>query len=897
MCPYCGTETESAGADRTVTTPKAHQPAAPSPVDNAYDAPSHASSSDTIDQARFTPGTMLTERYRIVGLLGTGGMGEVYRADDLKLRQPVALKFLPAALSKDTRKLERFHHEVRVARQVSHPNVCRVYDIGEAQDQHFISMEYVDGEDLAKVLRRMGKPSQDKALQIARQLCAGLAAAHDKGVLHRDLKPHNIMIDGQGRVRITDFGLAGFVGEFVGRDVAVGTPAYMAPEQIAGREVSVKSDLYSLGLVLFELFTGKRLFEGSTREQINQLRSSTSLTTLSSYAEDMDPAIERVILRCLENEPVARPTSALAVAAALPGGDPLAAALAAGETPDPEMVAAAGQVGGMSPVKAILCLAGIVIGCITVVALRDGFHKRVPLPKPPAVLADDAAETLQRLGHTGKVADKAFGFEYHDDYIESINDKDMSKDRWNRLSSLDPSAILFWYRQSPKLLIPLAGIDTVTLSQPPFEVAGMANVVLDPSGRLVKLATVPPEHDKRSNQEAEDQTPNWALLFKEAGLDMSAFSPTEPTWTPSTFCDARAAWEGHYPDQPNVPIRIEAGAYRGVPSNFRIVGPWTPDPNEPDDEDEYRWGGYIFFFLIMAPVFVGSGLIARQNLRLRRGDRSGAARLASVFFVIQFLSWSLGITYVPDLFPQLFRLINLAGLALFLSGFLWLLYIAVEPYVRRYWPHVLIAWSRLLSGRFRDPLIGRDIMIGMLFGLGQTMIFIVGRPVLVSLGAPPISPGYFDLQVLYGGRFLLGNLLTPVGIWWLFFILFFFFILRLMLKRQWLAFIVLLMLFAIPNIMVRSPGFSLSAHACEAAFGILGLSIMMLVLIRFGLVAALAAGIITDLLRSMPLTFDLSVWYANTSLVVLGFIGAMAIYGFHTALAGRSLFKDELLDG
>ena len=173
-------------------------------------------------------------------------MGEVYRADDLKLRQPVALKFLPAALARDHRKLERFHHEVRVARQVSHPNVCRVYDIGDAQGQPFISMEYIDGEDLAKVLRRMGKPSHDKAIQIARQLCAGLAAAHDKGVLHRDLKPHNVMIDGNGKVRITDFGLAGFVEEFSGYDVAAGTPAYMAPEQIAGREVSVKSDLYSL---------------------------------------------------------------------------------------------------------------------------------------------------------------------------------------------------------------------------------------------------------------------------------------------------------------------------------------------------------------------------------------------------------------------------------------------------------------------------------------------------------------------------------------------------------------------------------------------------------------------------------------------------------------------------
>jgi serine/threonine-protein kinase len=225
---------------------------------------------------------MLAGRYRIVGLLGKGGMGEVYRADDLKLRQSVALKFLPEALSKDAQRLERFHHEVRVARQVSHPNVCRVYDIAEAEGQQFISMEYIDGEDLASVLRRLGKPSTDKAVQIARQLCAGLAAAHDKGVLHRDLKPHNVMIDGLGAVRVTDFGLAGFVEEFSKREVAAGTPAYMAPEQLAGREVSVKSDVYSLGLVLYELFSGKRMFEGTTREQVERSRKATETSTLTS---------------------------------------------------------------------------------------------------------------------------------------------------------------------------------------------------------------------------------------------------------------------------------------------------------------------------------------------------------------------------------------------------------------------------------------------------------------------------------------------------------------------------------------------------------------------------------------------------------------------------------------
>ncbi|MGH7339393.1 MAG: serine/threonine-protein kinase, partial [Candidatus Rokuibacteriota bacterium] len=141
-------------------------------------------SSDSGDGGRFSAGTILANRYRIVGLVGRGGMGEVYRADDLKLGQQVALKFLPAALAADAGRLARFHNEVRVARQVSHPNVCRVYDIGEVDGQVFLSMEYIDGEDLATLLRRIGRLPRDKAVEIARQLCAGLAAAHDRGVLH-----------------------------------------------------------------------------------------------------------------------------------------------------------------------------------------------------------------------------------------------------------------------------------------------------------------------------------------------------------------------------------------------------------------------------------------------------------------------------------------------------------------------------------------------------------------------------------------------------------------------------------------------------------------------------------------------------------------------------------------
>jgi len=370
---------------------------------------------------------MLSERYRIVGLIGKGGMGEVYRADDLKLRQPVALKFLPEALAHDARKLERFLHEVRVARQVSHPNVCRVYDVAEEGGQHFISMEYVDGEDLAAVLRRMGRPSKEKSLQIARQLCAGLAAAHDKGVLHRDLKPHNIMIDGEGHVRITDFGLAGFAEDFTGKEVYAGTPAYMAPEQLAGRSVSVKSDLFSLGLVLGELFTGKRIFEGSNKDQV--LRSRTSApTSLSTLADDVDPAVERVILRCLEPDPAFRPTSALAVAAALPGADPLAAALAAGETPSPEMVAAAGDVGGMRPAIAVACLVAILGGMFALVPMvrKLSLGQVIPLPKPPAALADRAGEILKKLGHTGPVVDTAYNFYTEELFFRHVEETDKS---------------------------------------------------------------------------------------------------------------------------------------------------------------------------------------------------------------------------------------------------------------------------------------------------------------------------------------------------------------------------------------------------------------------------------------------------------------------------------------
>src|SRR5438309_6915842 len=246
---------------------------------------------------RIVPGTLLTDRYRIVALIGRGGMGEVYRAEDLKLDQDVALKFLPEKLVQDGAALARFHREVRIAREISHPNVCRVFDIGEVNGVPFISMEYVDGEDLSTLLRRIGHLPQDKAIDIARQLCAGIAAAHDHGVLHRDLKPANVMLDDRGKVRIMDFGLAGIGTDIQGSEISSGTPAYMAPEQLTGKEVTVQSDIYSLGLVLYELFTGKRAFEASNLNDLLRLREHSSVTSPTRVVHDLDPLVDRVILR------------------------------------------------------------------------------------------------------------------------------------------------------------------------------------------------------------------------------------------------------------------------------------------------------------------------------------------------------------------------------------------------------------------------------------------------------------------------------------------------------------------------------------------------------------------------------------------------------------------------
>jgi len=281
--------------------------------------------------ATLQSGLLLGGRYRIVERIGRGGMGEVYRADDLLLDQVVALKLLPAEFAASEAGLARLLKEVRVARQVAHPNVCRVYDVEQAEGLRFLTMEYIEGEDLASRLRRQGRLRPDEATSLARQLCAGLEAAHERGVLHRDLKPSNVILDDRGLARILDFGIAEVARVVSGTAAREGTPLYMAPEQLAGGEVTLRSDLYALGLVLYEACTGLLPNEEArTLEELTQARR-VAPPAPSGKVPGIDRRLSKAILRCLESDPARRPPSARALAESLPGGATSAEAHAAAQ--------------------------------------------------------------------------------------------------------------------------------------------------------------------------------------------------------------------------------------------------------------------------------------------------------------------------------------------------------------------------------------------------------------------------------------------------------------------------------------------------------------------------------------------------------------------------------------
>ena len=809
----------------------------------------------------------------MVGLLGRGGMGEVYRADDLKLGQPVALKFLPRDVEHDRERLDRFLTEVRLSLRVTHPNVCRVFDVAAVDGRHFISMEYVDGEDLASLLRRIGRLPEDKAVEIARQLCAGLAAAHDEGVLHRDLKPANVMIDGRGRAKITDFGLAGATAGIAGHEARAGTPQYMAPEQLTGRALTPQTDLYSLGLVLYELFTGKRAFDSRDPLELASMRATTP-TSPSAHVAGLNPIVERAILRCVDPDPARRPTSASSLAASLPGGDPLAMAIAAGETPSPEMVARSGGRGELTPAVAVVCLVLALAGLVGswLWEQRTGEQNLVPLPKSPEELRVSARAILGAVG-VDLPRSNLYGFWDDSDYFGSFEDENHSARDWKLFASATPPPVYFWYRESPQPMMPLGNVGKLGRDNPPVTQPGMARVLVDPAGKLIELSVIPPDRVSAAEPQPE---PDWAPLFSLAGLALTEWTPAEPAWTPPMASDVRRAWT-------HGALRVEAAAFRGHPVRFVVIPPWRRDAAARAAAS----AGNVFWLteILLAILILAAILLARRNVRLGRSDRRGAFRLAAAYAVLGAAYQVIALPGGPGTLQVLGRDIGheLSGAVI-----VWLFYVALEPHVRRLWPNTLVAWSRLIDGQFRDPMVGRHVLIGAICGVAATFMFDSGTILSLLVGTPaPLPDG--NLAALAHAQSRLAEILNSIQASFLLPVAFLLLLLllRVLFRKPWLANGALVAIALFWSALF-------GGSWVEQVFFVVIFVLMMTVLTRLGLLAMCALFVVSDW-AVFNLTTDPSSWFFPTSVATMVFFAAIVAYAFVVSLGGRRVFSSAVL--
>ncbi|MEZ5289292.1 MAG: serine/threonine-protein kinase [Vicinamibacterales bacterium] len=835
--------------------------------------------------AGFTPGQLLAGRYRMVGPLGRGGMGEVYRADDLKLGTPVALKFLPRHVEADPDALERFHAEVRIARQVSHPHVCRVFDIAEVDGRHFLSMEYVGGEDLASLLHRIGRLPAPKALELSRQLCAGLAAAHDQGVLHRDLKPGNVMIDGHGRARITDFGLA-VIGRQVGADYS-GTPAYMAPEQLSGQPASTQSDLYALGLVMYEMFTGERPFSGSSVADWTHAHTSTPPVPPSTRLPELEGGVERVILRCLEKDPEARPRSASQVALALPGGDPLAAAVAAGETPSPEMVAAAGGEGALGPRQAWwrLCAALAGLAGLIAVAPYSADLGLAPMTRSPDVLRDRAEGIVRTFGYPDAHLDDTWWLDRDYDLLRWMADHLVSTDWRARLSNVGPP-VLLTYRRSDEAIevLHVSGSVTATTPAPAIPGSGDVRVVVDGAGRLREFLAAPPAVRGAA---ADGMAPE--VVFTEAGFDPAALRETEPTVVPPVPYDRLREWTASHPAMPELPVRVALAWFEGRLHYASVHGPWMNQPTPFEASAAFGIRALVTALMLIA-VLTLTATLARVNLRSGRGDRRGALRVAVVAGTLSALVQVVS-AHVPSGAGG-FGLLNLAFRPLSAGAstavMAWVLYIALEPYARRHLPGLLVGWARLVEGRLRDPRVAADVLTGVAVGLLLALVAHAanGLPTVVPVegqttvsgftyvarapeGVSRLMPAGAILEALDGGLILglvQGTLLL---------------LLRLVMPR-WAALALSSLLLTLLTLGAENP-------VVELPVSVMTGIVSAVVLHHLGLLSYIAMRQAL-LLATLGVTLGVNptLWYGPASwLVAIGLV-VLCVTAFRTALAGRA---------
>jgi serine/threonine-protein kinase len=740
-------------------------------------------------------------------------------------------------------------------------------------------MECVDGDDLATLLGRIGRLPADKGLETARKICAGLGAAHAKGIIHRDLKPQNIMLNKRGEVLIMDFGLAAVAEQLTGLEARNGTPAYMSPEQLRGAEVTPRSDIYALGLVLYELFTGRKPYEAKNVQQLISMQESLDVPSMTSVAADLHPDVEKVIRRCLDPDPIRRPSSALSVSAALPGGDPLAAALAAGETPSPELVASAGVTGGLPLRVSIAC---IVFAIGVLLAVPFYFQARhalqmAPLDLAPDALAQKAREASAALGYPRKPADTFFRLQYAAGLLRHLSELPAPKPFAEWLTAEAP--VLLSYREA---LEPLAAppLGQVSDDVPAPTKPGMVHCVLDGHGRLRQFLALPyrtPPADAGAILPGE--------VFQLAGLDLAKFTAVTPQRAPTVPADSLQEWKGMHPVLPATEVTVRTAFWKGQLTEFSITWPWDRDTPPP--------AAASFVLNIVQPIFAITGiaaavLLAWRNWKLGRCDKAGAHRLFWFRFCAGLLTW-VGLAHFSPPERLLSYLAKAVSDLLFGGAAMWLLYLALEPALRARWPHSIVTWNRVLAGRWNDARVGADILMGTVTGAAIALASIV-RAEVAERG--DLAAGGSLFRLLGTRQWIAGQSeLLSGGVQSGLLIFFIIFGLKVLLKRDWLAALAAALILSLGQGVASDP-----AHARTLVpFLLTAFGLLSFVLLRYGLITTIVAVWTTNNILQLPLGTNLSTWYAASGVMSWLFVAAVAAFGFWNSLGGRLLGIDPAM--
>lgn len=624
------------------------------------------------------PGTLLSQRYRIGQLLGKGGMGAVFLAHDQVLDKPVALKVLRLS---DPNLLRR---EILLAQQVNHPHVCRVYHLDVSTGTPFLLMEYVAGQSLDKLLRQTGRLTEARAAQLAAQLCWGLQAVHDKQVLHRDLKPGNVLIDEQGDAHLSDFGLACLSHDERATDG--GTIAYMSPEQLSGGDVTNASDIYALGLMLFELYTGRRLFTHTDRAAALTERQNLNLADERDFFQ-LPPQVRNTIADCLQSDPQDRPQTPRDVHHML--NDRLESL---------HEIARRVSERTWNRQIAIGCYGLIIASLVVIVALADSVtllgHAR---PMRPEISQHTAATLLRARGFPTPV-------DWSAGYISRSGGYDVP-----------PGRIFFAYRESPALLVPnhffpidyrlwpSFTVGMVTGDNPSPVQPGMVNVWLDERGGLVRLRVVP-----GANVTTPFQLEAWTPHLPAAcqALDWTPIVDADQVAPLDIAYDKVAGFKGTSEDGP--PWHLTIAEHRGQLTYLDC----TPQASaESATIEAPRKSPSVGTELYMTLLFVAL-LVALRNIWLGYCDHASAIKVAIAVFLIALVGHYLVAHHVWSA-SELDILETGLAISLYLGFVAWIAYVAIEPFVRRHLPEAFISWGRLLAGRPGDSLIGRDLLVGI----------------------------------------------------------------------------------------------------------------------------------------------------------------------------------------